>query len=162
MNKPFVKNVLAVVLGICLITEIFSLVTLIPNAAQANNLILHAGTDEDLTQFIRLAQWTSVALICLISVTLVCFALTFFTKNAVFCIAASALCLLLAATALAFYGVTDKVAMNMLNANVYAAATEFEGDLLTVAVPAVIICVYYAFSAATAFKRRSMKNETEA
>ena len=64
MNKNFVKTVLAAVLGLCVLIMLYSLASLIMEAALANDLIEIGSTS--VYETVYFVKWSATGLVCLL------------------------------------------------------------------------------------------------
>ncbi|MDE6356265.1 MAG: hypothetical protein K2L67_03380 [Clostridia bacterium] len=154
MNKNFVKNMLAVVLGICLLIMLFSLASLIMEAALSKDLIeMGSSSVYETVYFIK---WSATGLACLLVPTLASAAFAYFGNNKFLPVIAAVMFFFVAASAFGFIAKVREIAGT--GATAYAAATAYMQELLQLAVPAVLAGVYFIINAVKAF---SVKQNNE-
>ena len=159
MDKSFIKKVLAVVLGISLFVMLVTLASLIMEAALADDVSIHASfTAEKTIMFIK---WSAVALICVTVPALVCYALAYFGNHKIFGIISEVLSFLIVACCIAFFVVARKIALEQLSSSAYASATGYFTELIQLAVPSLLVGIYFVLESVKAFKKNGQKEAEE-
>lgn len=151
MNRSFVKNVIAVIVGVCVLTMIFGAVSFVADAALSDDFVALKSDAE----IMRLIKWTALSLAFIFVPALVCYVFTCFTKNRAMNICAAAISFFIVCTCIAFFIVAHNLGMKDNSAEDFAAVSGYLSDLLQFAVPALIICVFYILRSVGAFDRKS-------
>ncbi len=79
MNKNFVKTVLAVILGLCVLIMLYSLASLIMDAALSNDLIEIGSTS--VYETVYFVKWSATGLVCLLVPAFASAVFGYFGKN---------------------------------------------------------------------------------
>ncbi|MDE6001637.1 MAG: hypothetical protein K2G96_04905 [Clostridia bacterium] len=161
MNKPFVKNVLAVILSIALLIEIYELFSLLIGSFIVKDVMLFTS-DEDMNKIVQFARWSSVGVGCLLVPALLCSVFGFFSKGRLLKIFSAAIWLAVAVTCMTLLFVLRKIVLDMLDINFYEVAAELMDEMLLVAIPAILICVYFILDSVLLFGKKEVKANEEA
>lgn len=157
MDKHFFKNVLTVVLGICVLIMIFSTVSLASDAALADDLV-SIGSNKKLTMLIK---WTALALVCLMIPTITCYVFTYFTDNKLMKIFAAALSLIVTVVCIAIFIISRNAGIEGNSSTKYATVTGYLSELLQLATASLIVCIYYVICFIKSFKNKHYETVTE-
>lgn len=152
MSKKFVSTVIAVVLGVAVFAMISSAVSLVFEAITIRDLVNITEIPEEMTKTISYMRNTAIA-ISVFSVPVLasyCFACLSKSKKIFNCIAAG-LSLALIAFCLAFVFELRHIALATASETVYTAVISYFGEIITVAVAALIPCAYFTVAAVKAF-----------
>ena len=161
MNKPFVKNVLAVILGIALLIEVYEVFSLLISGFIVKDAMLFTS-DGDMNKIVEFVKWSSVGVGCLLVPALLGSALGFFSKGRILKIISAAIWLAVAVTCVTLLFVIRKTVVDMLDANLYAVAAELMDEMLLVTVPALLACAYFILDSVLLFGKREVKANEEA
>lgn len=161
MNKPFVKNVLAVILGIALLIEIYEVFSLIISGAIVKDAMLFTS-DENMNKIVEFIKWSSIGVGCLLFPALLGSTLGFFSKGRLLKIISSAIWFAVAVTCITLLFVLRKTVVDMLKISLYEVAAELMNEMLLVAIPAVLICVYFILDSVFLFGKKEVKANEEA
>ena len=161
MNKPFVKNVLAVILGMALLIEVYEVFSSFISAFIVKDVMLFTS-DGDMNKIVEFVKWSSIGVGCLLVPALLGSAFGFFSKGRILKIISAAIWLAVAVTCVTLLFVLRKVVLDMLNVSLYEAAAEFMDELLMVSLPAVLICVYFILDSVFLFGKKEVKANEEA
>lgn len=145
MDKKFVKNVMAVVLGISVIMLITSFVSLCMDFAMFKELKALDSVAEKILYYVK---WSAVGLFIFMVPMFASYIFAFFGKSKLFKAAAAVLSLALAATALVLLICTKDVGGS--GAADLAFKTAFMQELLQVTIPAFLVGVYFIVETAAA------------
>lgn len=141
MDKPFIKKILAVVLGLSVMIMVYETVSLIFGACLFDDLeLLQSSQLNDLLAFMK---WSAVGLACMLIPTLTCYVMTFLTKGKLFTLISAILSFGITACCIAFLCVSHSYALQGFNTSNFTSATGYFSDLLQIAVAAVLIGVYF-------------------
>ncbi|MDE6597203.1 MAG: hypothetical protein K2K60_01015 [Clostridia bacterium] len=161
MNKPFVKNVFAVILGIALLIEVYEAFTLLISGFIVKDAMIFTS-ETDMNKIVEFVKWSSVGVGCLLVPALLGSALGFFSKGRILKILSAAIWLAVAVTCITLLFVLRKTVLDMLDANLYAVAAELMDEMLLVAIPAVLICVYFILDSVFLFGKKEVKANEKA
>lgn len=151
MDKKFIKKILAVLLGISLLIMIYEWVSLIMDAALADDTVLLGSSDiKESTMFMK---WTSVALVCLLVPTFTCYVFAFFGNKKIFNICSAILSLFVAVCCIAFFAKMRSILLEDAYASVYASGVGYFSEMMQLAVPSLIACAYFTICSVLAFKK---------
>ncbi len=157
MNKPFVQKILAVVLGISLFVMLMSFVSLIFDAALIDDVSTFANED-----LMNLSKWMTVGIICILIPTFVCYAFTFFAKSKIFSICSAVLSAFVTICSIAFIFVLRAEILDNFNLQNYSLLTGYVQEMLILAVPALLVCVYFILNSINLFRHKNSENNAEA
>ncbi len=145
MDKKTVKTFVNIIVGIALLTILYSFCTLIFNAITARDaIIIDPGTLGDyVTDIVNLATWMMVALICLLVPTLVCYGFSLFGKNKIMTIVSAVMSLFVVVTALAFFFVLRENAFTGTTA--YTIATAAFPEFIELIAAGTLICAFFTY-----------------
>lgn len=128
MDKPFIKKILAVVLGLSVMIMVYETVSLIFGACLFDDLeLLQSSQLNDLQAFMK---WSAVGLACMLIPTLTCYVMTFLTKGKLFTLISAILSFGITACCIAFLCVSHSYALQGFNTSNYTSATGYFSDLL--------------------------------
>lgn len=153
MEKPIVKKIITVVLGMALLVMLYSFVSFIIEAV----LIVDVSSAAILED----AQFMYVALICLLFITFVSYGFAYFGNGKIFNIFAAVLSLLVAACSIAFLFVLRGEALEK-GTSTYALVAGCFAEFIQLAVPALIACAYFIYSSVKSFKHPKQPVAAEA
>ena len=140
MEKPFIKKILAVVLGFSLIILIFGTVSLIWDAIGIGDLNkINDGLD-DIQSFMR---WSTVGLALMMVPALTCYAFAFFSDKKFYKITAAALSLVVVLCCIVFISVCRHIAFDDGYVSTYASAAGYFSELMQILVASTLIGVYF-------------------
>lgn len=142
MNKTIAKNVIAVVMGIALIIEIFQCFSMIFNGAFMDDVLLFKSSEKH-SDIIGFIKWSAVGVGCLLIPALLGCVFAYFSKSRLLKIFAAAIWFCVVVSGLSLLFVLRKTAIGLLDAECYLVAAEFINALLTMAIPAILLCVYF-------------------
>jgi len=156
MNKNFVKTVLAVVLGLCVLIMLYSLASLIMDAALANDLIEICSTS--VYETVYFVKWSATGLVCLLVPAFASAVFGYFGKNRFLPVIAAVMFFFVAASAFGFIAKVREIAGTKSSA--YSAATAYIQELLQLAIPAILAGVYFIITAVKAFSAKKINEVT--
>lgn len=157
MDKKYVKKIISVLLGIALISIVFSLFSLIFDAAFADDLILlndTGSTELELDEIITLMKWMTVSLVCVLVPTIVCYFFAYFGNGKIFNIVSAVLSLLITATCIAFICVLRQKALDTESATIYAAATGCFDEFIQLAATSFLLCAFFVCNSVFSFLKK--------
>ena len=161
MNKPFVKNVLAVILGIALLIEVYEVFSLLISGFIVKDAMLFTS-DGDMNKIVEFVKWSSIGVGCLLVPALLGSAFGFFSKTRLLKILSAAIWLAVAVACVTLLFVIRKTVVDMLDANLYAVAAELMDEMLLVTVPALLACAYFILDSVFLFGKKEVKANEEA
>jgi len=162
MEKTFVKKVLAVVLGISLFVMLVSLASLIMDAVLADDVLLLDSNNDYIKEISMFMKWTSVALVCAIVPTVLCYIFAYFGNGKIFNICAAVLSFFVAAGCIAFIFVVRDIAMEEIRSDAYAAATGYISELVQLGVSTVISGIFFTVNSVVLFlNKKQAVNDAE-
>lgn len=161
MDKQFAKKIVSVLLGIALITIVYSLFSLIFESWFIDDVIVLNGKPDDLSEIMSLIKWQTVSLVCVIVPTLVCYVFAYFGNEKIFNIFSAALSLLVFAMCIAFIIVTRNKTFATNSATTYSAITEALGEFITLAASAALFCAYFVINSVFSFIHKQKSSITE-
>ncbi len=153
MNRNFIKTVIAVVLGICLVTMIMTAVGFISEAALADDLLQLNG-DPDIVPMIK---WTALSLALLLIPAVVCYVFTCFTGHPAMNIFAAAVSFVITLASIVIFIVARNLGIEETSANDYATVSAYFPELLQYMVSSLLVGVFYVLRSVYAFKERRNK-----
>lgn len=148
---------LAVVLGLCVLIMLYSLASLIMDAALSKDMIEMGSSSVYKTVYF--VKWSSVGLACLLVPAFASAAFAYFGKNKFLPIIAAVMFFFVAASAFGFIAKVRDIAGT--NSTAYAAATGYIQELLQLAVPAILAGAYFILTAVKAFSVKQIKEVTK-
>lgn len=157
MNKNFIKTVSAVVLGLCVLIMLYSLASLIMEAALSEDLINIGSTS--VYETVYFVKWSATGLVCLLVPAFASAAFAYFGKNKFLPVIAALMFFFVAASAFGFIAKVREIAG--ANSTAYAAATGYMQELLQLAIPAILIGVYFIIIAVKAFSIKQISEVTK-
>ena len=140
MDKPFVKTILAVVLGLALIMLIFETVSLIWDAIGIGDLKEMSNGLDDIQSFMR---WSAVGLALMMVPALTSYAFAFFSNKKFYKIAAASLSLVVVLCCIIFISVSRHIALDDKNVSYYASAAGYFVELMQILISSALIGVYF-------------------
>lgn len=162
MNKKYANKIISVLLGIALITMIFSFVSLIFDAAFMDDVILlndsDGNTERKLNEIMTFMKWISVSLVCVLVPVFVCYVFAYFGNGKIFNIVSAVLSLFVTAMCIAFICVLRKQALDSKSATIYAAVAESFEAFITLAVTSLLVCAFFIYNSVLSFKAKPENN----
>lgn len=145
MDKKTVKTLVNIIVGIAILTIIYSFCSLIFNAITARDAIIidPSKIDGGVRDIVNLATWMMVALICLLVPTLVCYGFSLFGKNKIMTMASAVMSLFVIVTALAFFFVLREYSFTDTTAYTIASAV-FPGFIELIAAGS-LTCAFFTY-----------------
>lgn len=161
MDNKTVKTIVNIVVGVALLTMIYSFISLIFNAITARDaILLEAGSTNNIKNIVNLVTYMLVALVCLLVPTLVCYGFALFGKNKIMTIVSAVMSLFVVATCLALFFVLREEAFTSTSAYTIAAAAFTE--IIQLCAATAIMCAFFTFHSVTAIKEFFKKPEAKA
>ena len=157
MDKPFIKKILAVVLGISLLIMIFETVSLIWDAIGIGDLKEITESLDDIQSYMR---WAAVGLALMIVPALTSYAFAFFSNKKFYKITAAALSLVVVLCCIIFISVCRHIAIDDGNMSYYASAAGYFVELMQILIASTLIGVYFLLITVLPAKKTE-KVETE-
>lgn len=158
MDKKTVKTIVNIVVGVALLTMIYSFVSLIFESWFIDDVIVLNGEPDDLSEIMALIKWQTVSLVCVIVPTLVCYVFAYFGNGKIFNIFSAALSLLVFTMCIAFTIVTRNKTFATNSATTYSAITEALGEFITLAASSLLVCAFFVYNSAVSFKTNPGKS----
>lgn len=140
MDKSFVKNVIAVLLGIALVIMVYDTFSLITGAVLFEDLAVLEGGLNDLEAFMK---WSAVSLACMLIPALVSYVIAFIGNKKQYMLISAILSFLVVICCLIFFGVTRAYAIRGFSSSRYATGTTYLSELVREAVSAALAGVYF-------------------
>lgn len=148
MDKKYLKTIVAVVMGIVLITMLYATFSLLFDALLMDNLIIYAGESSHDT--LKMVQDMVIALTCVVAVALVCYIFSFLGNGKIFNIVSSVLSLFITATSVAFLFVINKTAFEA-GQTPYATVAGYFAELIQLAATAFVAGGYFTVNSVLGF-----------
>ena len=140
MDKPFIKKILAVVLGLSLIILIFETVSLIWNTIGMGDL---KTLDHDLNDVESFMRWTAVGLAVMMVPALTSYVFAFFSDKKLFKITSAALSLVVVVCCITFITLCRDVAIEYDSISAYSSASGYFSELMQILISSALIGVYF-------------------
>ena len=156
MDKPFVKKILAVVLGLALIIMIFGTISLIWDAIGMGDLKELSGSLNDIQSFMR---WTAVGLAIMVVPALASYVFAFFSDKKLFKITSAVLSLVVVICCITFITLCRNMAVD-LGTTSYASAAGYFSELMQLLIASALIGIYFLLISVLPAKKAE-KVETE-
>ncbi|MDE6690858.1 MAG: hypothetical protein K2K04_02705 [Clostridia bacterium] len=165
MDNKTVKTFVNIIVGIALLTVIYSFCSLIFDAITLRDAIILDPSiiDSDVRDIVNLATWMIVALICLLVPTLVCYGFALFGKNKIMTIASAAMSLFVVVSALAFFFVLRENAFTGTAA--YTIATAAFPEFAELIAASMLTCAFFTYESVVIIiniKKTRSENKTAA
>ena len=157
MDKPFIKKILAVVLGLSLVIMLFGMVSLIWDAIGIGDLKKMNDGLDDVQSFMR---WSAVGLALMMVPALTSYALAFFSDKKFYKITAASLSLVVVLCCIIFISVCRHIAIDDGYTSTYASATGYLSELMQIFIASTLIGVYFLLITVLPAKKAE-KVETE-
>ena len=146
---------LAAVLGLCVLIMLYSLASLIMDAALSNDLIEIGSTS--VYETVYFVKWSATGLVCLFVPAFASAVFAYFGKNRFLPVIAAVI--FVAASAFGFIAKVREIAGT--NSSAYSAATAYMQELLQLAIPAILAGVHFIITAVKAFSVKQIKEVTK-
>ena len=158
MDKKYVTKIIPVLLGIALITLIFSFFSLLFDAIFMDDVILlntsTSAEAKDLNEIVPLLKWTTVSLACILVPVFVCYVFAYFGNGKIFNTVSAVLSLFITATCIAFVFVLREEALITKSATIYSAVAESFENFIMLAANSAILCAFFIYNSAASFKKQ--------
>ena len=162
MDKKTVKTFVNIIVGIAILTILYSFCSLIFEAITARDPILLEPTSlsSNAKEVLNLATWMMVALICLLVPTLVCYGFSLFGKNKIMTLASAVMSLFVVVTAFAFFFVLREYAFKGTSA--YTIAIAAFPEFIELIAACAITCAFFTYESVLIiidYKKANPKNK---
>ena len=148
---------LAAVVGLCVLIMLYSLASLIMDAALSNDLIEIGSTS--VYETVYFVKWSATGLVCLFVPAFASAVFAYFGKNRFLPVIAAVMFFFVAASAFGFIAKVREIAGT--NSSAYSAATAYMQELLQLAIPAILAGVHFIITAVKAFSVKQIKEVTK-
>ena len=142
MNKSFVKNVIAVILGIALLIAVYEVFSMLIGAFVVDDA-LKFSTDGSMNKVIEFTKWSSVGIGLLLVPALLGSVFAYFSKKRALKLVSATIWFALAVTSFTLFFVLRDIAVDSGKAETYAVAVEFMDGMITLFVMTVLLGVYF-------------------
>lgn len=157
MDKPFIKKILAVVLGISLIILIFETASLIYSAVTLGDLKEINDYLNDIQSYMR---WSALGLALMMVPALTCYVFAFFSEKKFYKITAASLSLIVVICCIVFISMCRRYAVDK-GLSDYASAAGYFSELMQIMVASALIGVYFLLISVLPAKKVKPVEEAE-
>ncbi|MDE6850459.1 MAG: hypothetical protein K2J54_03940, partial [Clostridia bacterium] len=145
MDNKMIKTIVYVIVGLALLTILYSFCSLIFNAITARDQILMNPKEltNEIKEILNLATWLLVALVCLLVPTLVCYCFSLFGKNKIMTVVSAVMSLFVVVTCIAFFFVLRDNAF--INTTTYTVASTAYPEIIQLLAASAVTCAFFTY-----------------